>query len=267
LGVVVFLMSGLPSLLFLRRRPEDFGLLPDGDPVVPSKEPRNIQPCVTRETGHVPLAAEEPVWTRRQAFRTLTFWRLTAIHSLIPLAQAGINFHLFPFMTDQGISATLGIALISTLAIFGSVGAVSIGVLTERVSPKALLALNAFVSGLIFYGFYTLVILRIRGTGGITLLFILSALNGFFHGGRLPLFPIIWANYFGRHSLGSIQSLSSPFRWTANAVGPISAALFFDFSGSYAIPFHLFVILFFIAGFFSVSMTPPNSSRSAPMMH
>jgi hypothetical protein len=30
LGVVVFFMSGIPSLLFLRRRPEDMGLLPDG---------------------------------------------------------------------------------------------------------------------------------------------------------------------------------------------------------------------------------------------
>ncbi|MHB8909177.1 MAG: MFS transporter, partial [Syntrophales bacterium] len=30
LGAVVFLMSGIPALLFLRHRPEDMGLLPDG---------------------------------------------------------------------------------------------------------------------------------------------------------------------------------------------------------------------------------------------
>jgi len=32
LGVVVFLLSGIPSILFLRRRPEDMGLLPDNAP-------------------------------------------------------------------------------------------------------------------------------------------------------------------------------------------------------------------------------------------
>lgn len=76
------------------------------------------------------------------------------------------------------------------------------------------------------------------GALGTALIFLLAALHGLFLGGRNPMIPVIWANFFGRRSLGSIYSLGNPFYFTANAIGPVFAGLFFDLFGSYAFPFY-----------------------------
>ena len=264
LGVVVFLLSGLPSLIFLRRRPEDLGLLPDGDPVALAEKKETV-----RSADNAAKAAEpppEPIWTRRQAIHTSTFWSLTVITSLHPFINAGINFHLFPFMTDQGMSAVWAIALISTIAISGATGAISSGFLAERFSTKILLAINGFASGLIFFGFYITASSGTAQNFETGVLFVLAALYGVLHGGRMPLFSLIWAEYFGGSSLGSIYSFSSPFRMTANAIGPIFAALFFDITGRYTIPFCIFIFLFLLVGMSSLSVKPPRlpSSKANP---
>jgi cyanate permease len=62
--------------------------------------------------------------------------------------------------------------------------------------------------------------------------------------------------------LGSILGYSSAFRWTANAVGPIFAAVFYDVYGSYKFPFYFFAVSFFIAGFFCIKMRAPELSEN-----
>lgn len=264
LGIVVFLMSGLPAVIFLRRRPEDIGLLPDGDPA-PIKENTVI---IQAEDNAAEVAdpLSEPIWTRQQAVRTSTFWWLTIITSFHPFINAGINFHLFPFMTDHGIGAVWGIALISTIAVSGAAGAVFIGFLAERFSKRILLSAIGFASGLVFWGFYITVAIGTAQSSGPGVLLFLAVFYGLLHGGRLPLFSLIWAEYFGRESLGSIYSFSSPFRLTANAFGPIFAALFFDITGRYTIPFWIFIFLFMLVGIFSLLVKPPRvpSSKADP---
>jgi len=253
LGVVVFLMSGLPSLIFLRRRPEDLGLLPDGDTVALAEKKETVQS--DHNAAESPM---EPVWTRRQAIHTSAFWLLTIITSLHPFINGGINFHLFPFMTDQGISAVWAITLISTIAISGAAGAISSGFLAERFGNRILLAINGFASGLVFFGFYIAIASGTAQRSGTGVLLLLAVLYGLLHGGRMPLFSLIWADYFGRSSLGSIYSFSSPFRMTANAIGPIFAAIFFDITGRYTIPFWIFIGLFLLVGIISLYVRPPR---------
>ena len=264
LGIVVFLMSGLPSLIFLRRRPEDLGLLPDGDSVPIAEKIAMVQARTHATEADAPLS--DPIWTRGQAIRTSTFWWLTIITSLHPFINAGINFHLFPFMTDQGMSTVWAITLISTIAMSGAAGAISSGFLEERLGAKLLLAINGFASGLVFFGFFATVNSGAILNFNTNLLLVLAAIYGLLHGGRMPLFSLIWAEYFGRRSIGSIYSFASPFRLTANAFGPVFAALFFDITGRYTIPFWIFIFLFILVGILSLLVKPPQvtSSKADP---
>jgi len=257
LGVVVFLLSGIPSILFLRRRPEDMGLLPDNAPPAA----KNIQidaPAEAHAWGKPLAALTEPVWTRAQAIRTRTFWTLTFLTCLIPFVQAGINFHIYPFLTDRGLNEQTAVGVISTIAVFGALGSISWGMMAERVRVQTLMAANLFGNSLIFLLIYWTVRFKTAGAFGIGLIFVLAALHGLLHGGRNTLISVIWAVFFGRSALGSIYSYSIPFRSVANACGPVFAALCFDLFGSYAVPFYLFAALFFLSGLISLRMQPPD---------
>lgn len=254
LGAVVFLISGIPALVFLRHRPEDMGLSPDG------ASPASDKGGAIHPPDRLDASADdsEPVWTRAQATRARAFWVLIFLNSLIPFAQAGINFHIYPFLTDQGFSATTAVWILTTFAVSGMAGSAAWGILTERFPIQRLLAANVIGNGLIFLLLYWAVQFRFDGALGTTLIFLLAALHGLFHGGRNPMIPVIWANFFGRRSLGSIYSLGNPFYFTANAIGPVFAGLFFDLFGSYAFPFYFFVIIFLISGVTTLRMRPPR---------
>jgi MFS family permease len=257
LGVVVFLISGIPALLFLRHRPEDMGLMPDG--ASPASTEAGAGNTFTEEERIDVVGDDaEPLWTRAQATHTKAFWTLTLITSLIPFLQAGINFHIYPFLTDQGFSETTAVFILSTIALFGMVGSPIWGMLTERFCIQRLLTANVVGNGLIFLVLYLAIRFKFDGALGISIIFLLAALHGIFHGGRNPMLPVIWAGFFGRRSLGSIYSLSNPFYFTANALGPIFAGICFDLFGSYALPFYFFVVIFFISGMVTMHMQPPK---------
>ena len=263
LGIVVFLISGIPALIFLRHRPEDMGLLPDGAPPLPDG-PGTGDGLRKEDRGDALSTDTEPLWTRIEATRTGAFWMLTLISSLIPFQQAGINFHLYPFLTDQGFSETTSVLILSTVAVTGMVGAPVWGALTERFRIQHLMAANVVGNGLLFLALYWTILFKVDGPLGIGIIFLLASLHGIFHGGRNPMLPVIWADFFGRRSLGSIYSLANPFYFAANALGPIFAGLCFDLLGSYAFPFYFFVVVFFLTGIVTLRMRPPQYPSTVP---
>ena len=74
LGFVPWIVVVPPSLLWLRRQPEDMGLLPDGDTRTDASEADE-----TREPGGAREdQTHEVSWTVRQAVRAPAFWLLVA---------------------------------------------------------------------------------------------------------------------------------------------------------------------------------------------
>jgi MFS family permease len=182
---------------------------------------------------------------------------VTLLNSLIPFGQAGMNFHLYPFLTDQGLSEATAILVLSTFSAFGMAGSVLWGMMTERFRIQRLLAVNIAGNALIFLALYWIVQLRTFNAAVLTMIFLLAALQGIFHGGRNPMVPVLLANFFGRRSLGLITGLANPFYFTANAIGPIFAGLCYDLYGNYSIPFYFFAATFLITSMISLRLKPP----------
>ena len=256
LGTLIFLISGVPALLFLRRRPEDVGLLPDGIPQYSEIKHHDNIATATQPTSTEEIS--DPHWTRAQALRTRGFWNLTLVHSLIPFIQAGINFHIFPFLTDKGLDEMTAVFVLSTIAASGALGSVVWGYFSERYHIQKFLAINIFSNGLIFILLFWMVEYNTARSFGVGIIFVLAAIHGFIHGGRHPIMDSVWGTFFGRNALGSIFSAASPFRFTANALGPIFAAFCFDLFGNYKLPFYIFVFIFFVSGGISLFMKPPR---------
>jgi len=99
---------------------------------------------------------------------------------------------------------------------------------------------------------------------GNGVVFLLAALHGIFHGGRIPMVPIVWADFFGRRSMGSIFGLANPFWFGANALGPLFAGFCFDLFGDYALPFYFFAAVFILSGIVTTVLRPPQHPVQAP---
>ena len=249
LGLVVIILAAVPSLLFLKRRPEDIGLLPDGDPTDELPNDRTSPEVIQK--SDLKTATDKTIWSRKQVFRTRTFWQLSVSFSLILFCGAGTNFHLFPFFTDQGLSSGIAVTLISTISICGALGGIMNGFLAEKYSPKRLLAFNVVLMGFLFLSIFRMV-------DSTSLIFLFAVIWGVIRGGVLPLMPLIWVEFYGSRSAGTVMGQGGPFRMTANAIGPIFAAFFFDLLHSYVVPFSVFAVLLVLSGFIALGAKPPK---------
>ena len=259
LGLLVFLLSALPALIFLRRRPEDIGLWPDGEPPVLDKTQEKHR---LNHVNTVPFnKISDPEWTRAQAIRTHSFWELVLLSCLLLFCGGGINFHVYPFLTDQGVSEASAVLAISIMAISGAIGGLLWGLLTERSPTKVLLSIEVGLGGVVFLAFFWFLKAGMIWTLGVRIVYIFVGIYGFLFGGVYPLLSIIWAEFFGRTSLGSIQGVVNPFKLTANATGPVFGALCFDFFGSYTVPFLAFSIIYLISVLIGLSLKTPRSTQ------
>ena len=66
-------------------------------------------------------------------------------------------------------------------------------------------------------------------------------------GGLLVLPPVVLADIFGKENIGAIRGYSEPFVSAGQAFGGITAALIYDFSGSYQLTFPIFTVVAIIA--------------------
>ena len=220
----------LPSLLLIRRRPEDLGLRPDGDAAPPGG------------TGAAAAAAAIDLaldYDLRRALRTRAFWLLGMALALGMFAQGSVNFHQIPYLEDQGLSRTQAALVVTIFSAVGALGGLAGGVLSARLRMRWTMALS-----LVGMAGGMLLLLDVR-TFQDALVY--AVVYGFFFGSNFMLVQAVYADYFGRRSLGLIRGAFQPVQLAMNAAGPFVAGLWFDRTGSYGVPFALFALLFLVA--------------------
>ena len=257
LGAITWIVALLPAFLFLRRRPEDMGLLPDGDH--PREEFGPHEGLRNDSTqGSAPAANDPEVnFTLREALRTRSFYFL-GISSFFGLTVAsGVSLNLVPFLEDQGLSATTAVASITILSVVSMSTALASGFVGERVSVRAILTAT-YVGMAIAVVFLTQVDTRY-------LSFVYAVFYGMLFGFMSTLFHMIYPEYFGRNSIGTIRGMTTPVQMGAIALGPLMASVAFDSSGEYTTVFLVFAGLFLLSalviGIASKPSAPEASAR------
>ena len=212
LGAIAW-VALIPVALFAIDKPEDAGLLPDGDSAADGG---------ADGAG----AAAEPEWTAKEAMRTPALWILAVGTGALFLMQAGTNIHAAAYLRDLGLgqtTATLGITL---NAAFLGIGGLAWGWIAERAPARFVMAAVAATMALGAALFATV--------DNSAQALIYSALFGFGLGGMLSVPPVAYADYFGRRSLGVIRGVTEPFSTLGQAVGAALMGLVFDVGGDYA---------------------------------
>ena len=86
---------------------------------------------------------------------------------------------------------------------------------------------------------------------------------GVFYGATIVLQALLWANYFGRLSLGRVQSLAMPISAAFTPLGPILAGYLWDFTGSYKGIFTAYIGAQAVAALLILQARPPR--KPAPI--
>ena len=241
LGVITWIVLVIPAAIFMRRQPEDMGLLPDGED--PANSTTKDAPEGGRSGGD-----QEETWTLHQAIRAPTFWLIILTFNLGNMSLTGILLHQFNYITDKGFSEAIAATVITVYAFNAIVAKLIYGFVSERVHIRYLVII-CFIGAAI-----GVAILNAATT--IQALFAYTVVYGFTRGSFLTIMPLTYANYFGRRFLGTIRGFSTPFNLFASAGGPLFAAWIFDTKGSYSLAFTVFSVTFLLGAFFMFLAKP-----------
>lgn len=251
-GVVTLALVVGPSLGFMRRRPEDMGLVPDG-----GTNPSDADAAkAARLRSTSPSHADNPdnrAWTRREALSTSAFWLIVITFGVSHVGVTGLNLHVFSFVTDQGHSAMIAALVMSIIAIMQFSTPMVWGLLSERINIARLIMAKFLVQGI-----GVLLALSNPDVGALYAGFFLYGIG---MGGTAILAEMIWANYFGRVSLGKIRGMGSLITSTFSACGPPFFGLLFDATQSYSLSFGIFISMLFASAGLSFLLHPPRHKR------
>ena len=245
LGSTVWAVTLPPIWYFLRRSPEDMGLRLDGDQEDSEKVARRDNPASTHP------ARVEASLTVRQVLRHRSLYLLVTAITLLTLVGSSINLHVIPYLSDRGLGDGLAVSVMAAFSSSGAVGALMMGFIVERFPARYVLS-GAFLLGALSY----IILLNVNGP---MVAFIWAGYSGVVSGGMYTLTQVIFADYYGRGSLGAIRGLTSPAQMGANSLGPLAAALAFDYSGGYFSIFALYGALMAVASSIVFLARPPAS--------
>tara|TARA_B100001971_G_scaffold20564_1_gene15962 strand:- start:644 stop:2005 length:1362 start_codon:yes stop_codon:yes gene_type:complete len=242
IGLVVLVFSVAPSLLLVAERPEDIGLLPDGvepDLAMPSTEDqRAVRPGFSGEQAAVITQVrrdDDDSWTLREAVGTRTFWVLVSMGFTSFFVHTSIGVHMGAYFRDIGlgaISAALAVSLSWTVS---AVFSVTWGWVTDRIEVR-----YAYSGMFLVQAGSTLYLILASGTLGV---FLAAGFFGIVSAGFNVVPSVMYANYFGRSSLGRIRGLGEAGVLLGQGTGPVIVGILFEIQGSYSMIFWVFVAL------------------------
>ncbi|MDP6102995.1 MAG: hypothetical protein QF579_06830, partial [Dehalococcoidia bacterium] len=71
---------------------------------------------------------------------TPSFWLLLVTLLIVSIGTSGVGVHLVPHLIQQGLSAQSAVGAISVMFTAGALASLALGVASERVSPRLLMA-------------------------------------------------------------------------------------------------------------------------------
>ena len=248
-GILTLALVVGPALVYMRRRPEDMGLNPDGisdflHQSSPSGEEKK------RSALRSQTVSEEVIWSRKEAVRTPTFWVIVATVGVSSMGVTGLNLHVFPYINDIGHSAIVAATVMSVIALMQLASPLFWGLLAERIDVRKVTMLKFLIQAA---GLWLAI-----STNHLVPLYLGFFLYGIGLGGSMVLPDIIWANYFGRLSLGTVRGLGLLLTHVLAAAGPPFFGFLFDITKSYLLSFALFIMVLILSAFLSLLLRAPQ---------
>ncbi|MGQ3004114.1 MAG: MFS transporter [Hydrogenophaga sp.] len=203
----ILLLGGVAAWA-IRARPQELGLLPDGD--------------------RVSASAGAPVETGlrwREAVRGACFWWYFAAIGWGSIGLFVALVHVAPAAQGLGIGAADATLLIGLIGVGNVGGRLVLGGLGDRLGARRLLSLLTLALAALHLLWWA--------AGGFVSLALFALLFGAANGGCIALYPALAARWYGTRALGAILGTLYIAVGVAASIGASAAGLLFDLRGSY----------------------------------
>ena len=216
-----------------------------------------------KEKPKTPLSkfstAEQTKTSSEPTFRDIRFGKVfifsALINFLIGMVDHGMSAHLVIYFShDIGLGAemaAIGFSLVMLMSNFGKVG---YGWLFDRLSTRGI-AFCWFLAA-IGIGFALPI-------SGMSTLILFALVYGPTQGGMIVNVPVLAKHCFGSIAMIRAIAVLTTFFMAGSATGPALAGYLHDMTGSYVLPFSIFVGSAVIAGFLTLSLRPAYHKNEA----
>jgi MFS family permease len=256
-GLVLLATIPLTYILVKPRRPEYYGLLPDG--AVVDSGPEAKGDIIEQGVGYA-SRFQETEYTFKQAIKTGPYWLLLIGFSVHNIIASGFNLHVYPFLTDIGISEAAAGSMLAMMIFFTAPARVFGGIIADRLPKHRLhfILMAAFllqVIGLSSFLYFQ----------SLPATYILLVCHGLSSGAVTPIVILILGRFYGRKAFGSILGTMVAFLSPMGLLAPVFYGRIFDTTHSYNLAFITALVLAIIAAvtmvFVRVPRPPAEGSR------
>ncbi|MGE3652274.1 MAG: MFS transporter [Reyranellaceae bacterium] len=250
LGIVVLCVLG-PLNLLVRHKPQDIGLLPDGD--------RQPAPgAAKRPTTIVDAAWAATVWTPRSALGTARFWWIAVGFFCALVIWYMVQVHQTKYMVEIGFGPSLAawsLGIVSVVAIPGQIG---LGALSDRIGREAVWSLGCAGFALCYVA-----LIAMEHAPSPLLLYAMIFTQGFFGYALTSVMgPIVLEIFEGPH-YGAIFGLLTLPSIGGGAVGPWLGGIIHDATGSYRLAFFIAIACSVLSAV-AIWLASPGKVRVVP---
>jgi MFS family permease len=205
------LVLGVPLSLMFRNKPEDQGLLPDGEV----------------STGTTETRISDFGLTLREVVRTRAFWIIGIAGTLQITAVHAVTVHAVPSLTSTGFDRSEAAIGVTIFSLAGIPMRIVYGVLADMFDKKYVYALSNGITTV------SLLIFGLLDGNSFAMMALFGVVYGLGVSGAMCVRVPLTREYFGVKSFGAIYGMLSIFTVIGGVAGAPIAAWVYDSSGTY----------------------------------
>jgi MFS family permease len=251
IGLLV-LLAVAPLNLLVRKRPEDIGLLPDGDALLPSAADK-------RQASNIVDPAWVAIeWTLARAVRTTRFWWIVLGYFCGLVAWYAVQVHQTKYLTEIGFTPLIAAWALGAVSVVGIPGQIILGGLSDRIGREWV-----WTAGCAGFAVCYAALIALEHAPSNVLLYLMVLSQGFLGYALTSVMGPIVAEIFEGPHYGSIFGTITVALIGGGAAGPWVAGVIHDATGSYRLAFVL-TIACCIASALAIWMAAPRRVRHVP---
>jgi MFS family permease len=251
MGLLVLFGAG-PLNLLVRKKPEDIGLLPDG-------ESRSRSAAGTRTALNIadPRWAAT-TWTLARALRTGRFWWIVLGYFCALVAWYAVQVHQTKYLMEIGFTPLVAAWSLGIVSVAGVPGQIVLGASSDRVGREWI-----WTAGCAGFAICYAALIALEQVQSNVLLYVMVLSQGFLGYALTSVMgPIVVEIFEGPH-YGSIFGTVTVALIGGGAAGPWLAGVIHDATGSYRLAFVLIIVACIISAL-AIWMAAPRKVRRVP---